>query len=105
MLLIKNHIIPRDTLLLAMVKSVKLARNPEIESWEKEWSEVLQVIKQMNLRLPDMKSDEKQIWKTLAKGNVVAHHSKHYEEKYNPHYRIVHHTVFERWRKLIVIEI
>lgn len=101
LLLIKNHVIPRDTLLLAMVKSVKLARNPEIEIWKQEWSEIMQVIKQMNLRLPDMKSEEKQIWKNLTKGDVVAHHSKHYEEKYNPHYRIVHRTMFERWRKII----
>jgi hypothetical protein len=97
LLLVKNQAIPRDTLLLAMVKSAKLARNPEIEAWKQEWSEVLLVIQQMNLRLPDMKSEEKHIRKALDKGDVVAHHSKHYEEKYNPHYRIVHRTVFEQW--------
>lgn len=101
LLLVKNHTIPRDTLLLAMVESVPFARNPKIESWRKEWDEVLQVIRQMKLRLPDMKSEEKQIWKNLAKGDVVAHHSKHYEETYYPHYRIVYRTVFERWQKLI----
>ncbi len=99
LLLIKNHVIPRDTLLLAMVKSVPLARNPDIESWKQEWNEVLEVIKQMNLRFPNMKSEEKQISKSLSKGDVVAHHSKHYEEKYNPHYRIVHRTVYERWKE------
>jgi hypothetical protein len=99
LLLIKNHIIPRDTLLMAMVKSVPMARNPEIESWKQEWGEVLQVIKQMNLHLPGMRSDERHIRKALSKGNVVAHHSKHYEETYRPHYRIVHRTVFEGWKK------
>lgn len=99
LLLVKNKAIPRDTLLLGIVKSVKLARNPDIESWKKEWNEVLSVIKRMDLRLPEMKSDERRIRKNLAKGDVVAHHSKHYEEKYNPHYRIVHHTIIERWRK------
>ena len=97
LLLVKNGVIPRDTLLLGMVESVKLARNPDIESWKKEWNEVLAVIKQMNLKLPEMKSEESHILRNLAKGDVVAHHSKHYEEKYNPHYRIVHRTVFERW--------
>jgi hypothetical protein len=100
LLLVKNHVIPRDTLLLGMVKSVPLARNPAIESWKLEWAEVLQVIKRMNLNLPDMQSEEKQISKNLAKGDVVAHHSKHYEEKYNPHYRIVHRKVLERWQKI-----
>lgn len=100
LLLIKNKVIPRDTLLLAMVESVPLARNPEIESWRKEWAEVMQVIKQLNLRLSGMKSEERQIWKNLSKGDVVAHHSKHYEETYHPHYRIVHRSVFERWKGL-----
>lgn len=99
LLLVKNKVIPRDTLLLGMVESVKLARNPDVESWKEEWNEVLQVIKQMNLHLPSMKSDERHIRKALSKGDVVAHHSKHYEEKYNPHYRIVHHTVFDGWKE------
>ncbi len=100
LLLVKNKVIPRDTLLLAMVESVKLARNPEIEIWKQEWNEVLAVVKRMNLSLPDMESEEIRIQKNLEKGDVVAHHSKHYEEKYNPHYRIVHRTVFERWKNL-----
>jgi hypothetical protein len=99
LLLVKNHVIPRDTLLLGMVKSVPLARNPEIEIWKKEWAEVLSVIKQMTLRLTEMKSEEKQIWKNLSMGDVVAHHSKHYEEIYHPHYRIVHRSVFDGWMR------
>jgi hypothetical protein len=98
LLLIKNHVIPRDSLLLGMVKSVPLARNPDVESWKQEWDEVLVVIKQMNLRLPHMRSDERRIRKNLAKGEVTGHHSKHYEKTYCPHYRIVHRTVFAGWR-------
>lgn len=99
LVLVKNKVIPRDTLLLGMVESVKLARNPDITSWKKEWAEVLSVIKKMHLQLPEMKADEKRIQKALSKGDVVAHHSKQYEEKYHPHYRIVHRTVFERWQR------
>jgi len=51
-------------------------------------------------RLANMKSEERQIWKNLSKGDVVAHHSKHYEEMYHLHYRIVHRSVFERWKGL-----
>lgn len=104
LLLVKNKIVPRDTLLLGMVESVKLARNPDIEGWKKEWAEVLSVIKQMNLHLPGMKADERRIRKNLSDGDVVAHHSGRYEEKYNPHYRIVHRTVFERWQKYFLLK-
>jgi hypothetical protein len=96
--LVKDGTIPRDTLLLAMVESAKLARNPDLKSWEKEWNEVLAVIKKVKPNLPGMEVDEKRINKVLSEGDVIMHHSKHYEEKYHPHYRIVHCSVFERWR-------
>lgn len=99
LLLLKNGTIPRDTLLLAMVKSAQLARNPDLEEWRKEWTEVLQVIKKMKLNLPGMKADERLIAKTLSKGEVVMHHSKHYEKTYHPHYRIVHRSVFTGWQE------
>jgi hypothetical protein len=97
--LLKSGKIPRDTLLLGMVKSVPLARKPDIESWTKEWNEVLRVIKKMKPGLPDLESDEKLIAKTLAGGEVVMHHSEQYENAYHPHYRIIHRSVFNVWRK------
>ncbi|NCB09277.1 MAG: fungal specific transcription factor domain-containing protein [Bacteroidia bacterium] len=45
-----------------------------------------------------MEADEKMINQVLAEGDVVMHHSKYYEETYHPHYRIVHRSVFERWK-------
>jgi len=96
--LVKNGTIPRDTLLLAMVESATLARNPDMESWKKEWNEVLAVIKEVKPNLPGMEADEKLIGQVFSKDDVVMHHSKHYEETYHPHYRIVHRSVFERWK-------
>lgn len=99
LILVKNGTIPRDTLLLGMFESAKLARKPDIESWKKEWNEVLSVIKQYKPDLPEMKQSEKLIAETLSTGNVVMHHSKLYEETYHPHYRIIHRSVFELWLK------
>jgi hypothetical protein len=99
LLLVKKGIIPKDTLLIGMVKSARLARNPDIDTWKKEWAEVLEIIKKMKPDLPGLKSDEQLIDKTLAKGEVVMHHSDHYEKTYHPHYRIIHRSVFELWRE------
>ncbi len=96
--LVRNGTIPRDTLLLAMVESATLARNPDLESWKQEWNEVLAIIKKTKPNLPGMKSGEKRIEQVFANGDVVMHHSKSYEENYDPHYRIVHRSVFERWK-------
>jgi hypothetical protein len=99
LILVKKGILPRDTLLLGMVESASLARKPDIKSWKEEWAGVLAVIKELHPELPRLAEDEKLIDETLSNGNVVMHHSKTYEEEYNPHYRIIHRTVFNRWRK------
>lgn len=97
LILVKNGTIPRDVMLLGMVKSATLARNPDIESWKKEWAEVLQLIKSIKPNLPTIDTDEKMIAETLSSGNVVMHHSSHFEETYHPHYRIIHKSVFQDW--------
>ncbi len=102
--LVKDGIIPRDTLLQALLKSAKLARNPDLESWKKEWNEVLALIKKIKPNLPGMEADEKLIKQVFSEGDVVMHHSKHYEETYHPHYRIVHRSVFERWKGKYLIK-
>lgn len=96
--LVKDGILPRNVLLEAMVESAKLARNPDIETWKKEWETTLSVINKMDLNLPDFNSDKKSINETLSKGNVVMHHSEHYKNTYKRHYRIVHKSVFQRWK-------
>jgi hypothetical protein len=97
LILLKNGVIPRDTLLLGMVKSASLARNPDIESWKNEWAEVLEIIEKMKPDLPGLKSDEQLIASSLSKGEVVMHHSDQFEKTYHPHYRIIHRSVFEQW--------
>ncbi len=96
---VKNGILPRDTLLLGMVESAKPARNPDIETWKKEWNDVLSVVKEMHLNLPDFEKDKKTIDEVLSQGEVVMHHSEAYIKKYNPHYRIIHKSVFKRWQE------
>ncbi|HEY5511771.1 MAG TPA: hypothetical protein VIK10_12175 [Prolixibacteraceae bacterium] len=92
--MVKEGTVPRNVLLEGMSKSVPLARKPDIESWKREWGEV---IKATHPGLPNFASDEKAIDETLSKGTVVMHHSKHYERAYQPHYRVIHRTIFESW--------
>ncbi|MBN1820874.1 MAG: hypothetical protein JXR31_06530 [Prolixibacteraceae bacterium] len=95
---VKEGTLPRSILLKGMVESVKCARNPEIETWKKEWESVLTTIDKMGIELPGFEEDKKVINELLSGGEVVMHHSDHYVETYNPHYRIVHKSVFERWK-------
>lgn len=97
--LVKKGVLPRSVLLEAMVESAPLARNPDIETWKKEWEKTLSVIEQMNLNLANFEADKKEIDKTLSEGNYVMHHSDHYKNTYHRHYRIIHKSVFERWKE------
>lgn len=96
--LVKDGILPRDILLNAMVESAPLARNPDIETWKKEWKKTLSVIDELDLQLPSFEKDRQLIDSTLIKGEVTVHHSEHYKNTYKRHYRIVHKTVFRRWK-------
>jgi len=96
--LVKDGILPRAVLLEAMIESALLARNPAIEAWKKEWEDAIAVIQKLKLRLQDFESDKKAIEELLSKGEFVMHHSDHYNETYQRHYRIIHKTVFNRWK-------
>ncbi len=96
--LVKEGIIPRSVMLEAMVESAVLARNPDIETWKKEWQNVMDVIEKMNIQIADFESDKKAIEALLANDEYVMHHSEHYNKTYKRHYRIIHKTVYNRWK-------
>lgn len=96
--LVKQGVLPRSVLLEAMVESAPLARNPDIETWKGEWNAALSVIEKMNLQIPDFDSDKKEIEELFERGEYVMHHSDFYNETYQRHYRIIHKTVFNRWK-------
>jgi len=96
--LVKDGTLPRSVLLEAMVESAKLARNPDIETWKKEWEATMKIIEKMNLQLPDFEKDKKEIEALLKRGEYVMHHSEFYNETYQRHYRIIHKNIFTRWK-------
>lgn len=98
LVLVKNGTIPRDTFLLAMLKSATLARKPEISDFKNQVNELYKTVKKQHPELPDLEKDKAAIDAQLAKGEVMMHHSEHYLQIYQRRYRIVHHSVFERWK-------
>lgn len=98
LVLVKKGIIPRDTLLLAMMKSAKLARNTDISLFKKEVDNLYLIVKNLHPNLTDLEKDKKEIDEQLAKGEVMMHHSEHYLQTYQRRYRIIHRSVFERWQ-------
>jgi len=98
LVLVKKGIMPRDTLLLAMVRSAGLAEKPAIATFKAEVDRLYSIVKEMQPGLPDLEQDQKAIDEQLAKGEVMMHHSEHYLQTYQRRYRIIHRTIFDAWK-------
>jgi len=93
---IKNELIPFDLFFDAFVRSVNNIKPVSIEEWKNEWLQIEAIIKSMNLLLPDYVQDSEEIQEKLKEGKYVGHHSKQFNETYNPHYRIIDKEIFEK---------
>lgn len=88
--------VPYDKYLSAFVRSVNGIEPITIEQWREEWKVIDEVINKMNLNLPDYEADRAEIWALLERGEYVMHHSKLFEQHYDPHYRIIEREIFQR---------
>ena len=88
--------VPYDNYLSAFVRSVNGIEPITIEQWREEWKVIDEVINEMNLNLPDYEADRAEIWTLLERGEYVMHHSKLFEQHYDPHYRIIEREIFQR---------
>lgn len=88
--------VPYDKYLNAFVRSVNGIEPITVEQWREEWKVIDEVINEMNLNLPDYEANRAEIWALLERGEYVMHHSKLFEQHYDPHYRIIEREIFQR---------
>lgn len=88
--------VPYDKYLSAFVRSVNGIEPITVEQWREEWAVIDEVITKMNLNLPNYEADRAEIWALLERGEYVMHHSKLFEQHYDPHYRIIEREIFQR---------
>lgn len=93
---IKENLVPYDVYFDAFVRSVNQIVPISVEQWKTEWLTIDAVIQAMNLSLPDYEKDRLEIIEMLDQGEYVSHHSLQYEQHYDPHYRIIEKSIFEK---------
>ncbi|MDR0661431.1 MAG: hypothetical protein LBG19_11760 [Prevotellaceae bacterium] len=93
---LKKNKIPYDTFLAAFIESVNSVTPLSIEEWKNEWSSIEKIISSMNLSLPNYDNDKRSLDSIIDAGNFAVHHSRIYNQAYEPHYRIISRKVFER---------
>ena len=92
---IKEGLITEEMLLDAFIQSANSSERPSVESWRNRWHQIVGVIDQMHLDLPNYEQDRAFIDSVLSVGKYAISHSPEYREAYRPHYRIVEKGIFE----------
>ena len=88
--------VPYEVFFSAFVRSVNGIEPITIEQWSDEWSEIDRVIADMELNLENYEADRAEIKALIDGGEYVMHHSKLFEEHYDPHYRIIESDIFRK---------
>lgn len=88
--------VPYEVFFSAFVRSVNGIEPITIEQWREEWTEIDGVIAKMGLELENYEADRAEIKALIDGGDYVMHHSKLFEEHYDPHYRIIESEIFRK---------
>lgn len=93
---IKEGWVDYPTYFDVFVRSVNGIEPISVEQWKREWERINHVIVSMDLHLADYSRDSTEIANLLREGQYVMHHSRVFEETYDPHYRIISRELFEK---------
>lgn len=93
---IKSGAISYEVFFSAFIRSVTALPAIEVEDWAMEWKKIEKIIRSMKLNLPHYEEDAKAIEDLLAQGHYAVHHSKSYNLHYEPHYRLIEKSIFEK---------
>lgn len=96
--LVKNGVIPADSLVSWFVQSASAEPPHTLEEWIAYWDEIERIIDKMNLNLPDYENDKATIREIFKRGGYASVHSQEYKQHYHPHYRIVAAKILRRNR-------
>lgn len=92
---VKDDLITPEQLLWAFLDSAKPQQQPSLD-WPTKWEEIVKVIDEIK---PGFGKEERDLLRQASHQNQAVHHSPAYNNAYHPHYRIVHHNIFEQQLK------
>lgn len=87
--------VPFDTYFDAFMESAAKFILPDVKDWAEEWNVIESLIVKYFPDLPGYAEDSADIKALLESGNYASHHSRQFNEAYNPHYRLIEKSIFE----------
>lgn len=94
--LLRDSVIDFPTFFDAFVTGMSAVTMPEPEVWADQWQLIDSVIMVRVPHYPGIEADRERIMELLRSGNYVAHHSRHFNDTYSLHYRIISSDIFEK---------
>jgi hypothetical protein len=91
---VTDSLISAEQLLDAFVRSANLWQEPDV-SWMEKWEAIVSIIQANKMEVQGFEAGLPLLTEA-ARNNQAVHHSRSYNEAYNPHYRIVERSIFER---------
>ena len=88
--------VPLELLVELLMQSAATPPYMTQEEWVARWREIKSVAETLHPLPQDFDADAAAIDSLLAEGHYVMHHSLHYNEVYNPHYRLIRRDLFEQ---------
>lgn len=95
--LILDGFISADEYFKAFKESAASFRLPNIKDWKEKWVQTEIKIRPLQNQINDYQQSIRFLNKRLSEGIAVAHHSKVFVEKYDPHYRIIHRSLIDKY--------
>lgn len=65
-------------------------------AWITEWEEIQKAVRAVAPQLPGFEEDSIRLSHLLQEGKYVVHHSRLFNQTYQPHYRIIRKDLFEK---------
>ena len=91
---VANSLITAEQLLDALIRSANSWQEPGI-NWLEKWEAIVSIIQTNKMEIKDFEADLPLV-NEAARNNQAVHHSRRYNEAYQPHYRIVERSIIER---------
>lgn len=87
--------IPMDTFVDAFMASANGIDTTLTQVWPDEWNMLQQAVRKVSPDLQGFEEDSALLANLLSEGQYVVHHSRKFNQHYQPHYRIIRKDLFE----------
>ena len=101
---IKDGRVPLNRFVEMLMRGAKVPKPMPIYDWQGNWMKLQKILNSMRQRPLNFDEDATMIHALLDQGQYAAHHSRHFNDAYGPHYRLIRRDIFEQEMMPLLID-